>query len=337
MNRFFLTALFLLFCACVFAQFPQKLSYQAVIRDGSNSLVLNQNVGIRVSVLQGSISGVSVYIETHSGITNNNGLLTLEIGSGTVFSGNFSQINWGNGPYFVKTEIDPNGGGSYAVTSTSQLLSVPYALHAKTAESLSGPLNENDPVFLSSVAAGITIADTAYWNRKLDTEIDGSVTNELQVLSQSNDTIFLSNGGFAVIPPDQNWMVADTNLYNANNGSVGIGTATPQEKLEVAGRAKVQGLQVGNGNMFKSMQGGKVLVGQSFGQALIFVDVVFPTPFVNPPNVICTASAEPGTIYDDSFDITVRFITNTGFQMIVNRVDGSTWGQNTEAFWFAFE
>ena len=94
MNRFFLTALFLLFCAFVFAQFPQKLSYQAVIRDGSNSLVLNQNVGIRVSVLQGSISGVSVYIETHSGITNNNGLLTLEIGSGTVFSGNFSQINW---------------------------------------------------------------------------------------------------------------------------------------------------------------------------------------------------------------------------------------------------
>ena len=254
MNRFFLTALFLLFCACVFAQFPQKLSYQAVIRDGSNSLVLNQNVGIRVSVLQGSISGVSVYIETHSGITNNNGLLTLEIGSGTVFSGNFSQINWGNGPYFVKTEIDPNGGSSYAVTSTSQLLSVPYALHAKTAESLSGPLNENDPVFSSSVAAGITIADTAYWNSKLDTEIDGSVTNELQVLSQSNDTIFLSNGGFAVIPPDPNWVVADTNLYNANSGRIGIGTATPQEKLEVAGRAKVQGLQIGNGNMFKSMQ-----------------------------------------------------------------------------------
>ena len=60
-------------------------------------------------------------------------------------------------------------------------------------------------------------------------------------------------------------------------------------------------------------------------------------PFTNPPNVICTASAESGTVYDDSFDITVRVVTNTGFQMIVNRVDGSTWGQNTEAFWFAFE
>ena len=171
----------------------------------------------------------------------------------------------------------------------------------------------------------------------LTTEIDSSITNEIQVLSISNDTIFLSDGGFAVLPNDNDWVAVDSTLYNGNTGNVGIGTSTPSEKLDVAGNAKVDGLQVGNGTMFSNMQGGKVIVGQSGGQTLIFVNVVFSTPFINAPNIICTASNETGTIYDDSFNITVRFVTNTGFQMVVNRVDGETWGQSVEAFWMAFE
>ncbi len=117
----------------VLAQAPQKFSYQSVIRNAGNQLVANQTVGIKISILQGSATGSAVYAETHSPLTNANGLATLEIGGGTVLSGNFASINWANGPYFVKTETDLNGGSNYTITNTSQLLSVPYALYAAKA------------------------------------------------------------------------------------------------------------------------------------------------------------------------------------------------------------
>jgi hypothetical protein len=116
--------------------FPQKMSYQALIRDVSNALVVNQAVGMQISILQGSASGTAVYQETQTLTTNANGLVSLEIGTGTVVSGTFAAIEWFTGTYFIKTETDPTvGGTNYTITGTSQLMSVPYALHAKTAES----------------------------------------------------------------------------------------------------------------------------------------------------------------------------------------------------------
>jgi hypothetical protein len=88
---------------------------------------------MRISILQTTPSGTAVYVETQTPTTNANGLVSIEIGGGTVVVGNFSTINWANGPYFVKTETDPTGGTNYSITGTSQLLSVPYALYAATA------------------------------------------------------------------------------------------------------------------------------------------------------------------------------------------------------------
>lgn len=123
----------------VFAQAPNKVSYQAIVRNSSNALVANTLVGMRVRVLQGSASGTPIYTETHTPTSNANGLVNVEIGGGTVVAGDFSTIDWSAGPYFIKTEIDPTGNNSnYTITGTSQLLSVPYALHAKTAESIVG-------------------------------------------------------------------------------------------------------------------------------------------------------------------------------------------------------
>ncbi|MFZ4401165.1 MAG: DUF7151 family protein [Bacteroidales bacterium] len=122
------------------AQAPNKMSYQAVIRNTSNTLVTNQAIGMRISILQGSTSGTSVYVEIQTPITNTNGLASIEIGGGTIVSGSFSSINWANGPYFIKTETDPNGGTNYSVTGISQLLSVPYALYAENSgNSIPGP------------------------------------------------------------------------------------------------------------------------------------------------------------------------------------------------------
>lgn len=122
------------------AQAPQKMSYQAVIRNSSGQLVTNTSIGMRISILQGSATANPTYVETQFGPTNSNGLYTAEIGGGSVVFGNFSTIDWSNGPYFIKSETDPNGGANYSIVGTTQLLSVPYALYAaNSGSSIAGP------------------------------------------------------------------------------------------------------------------------------------------------------------------------------------------------------
>ena len=124
----------ILLTATVWAQSPGKMSYQAVIRNGSDELVTNQAIGMQISILQSSASGTVVYVETQTPTTNASGLVSLEIGTGfTTYD--FSSIDWSAGPYFIKTETDPTGGASYTIKGTSQLLSVPYALYAANAKS----------------------------------------------------------------------------------------------------------------------------------------------------------------------------------------------------------
>ena len=128
------------------AQSPEKMSYQAIIRDNANALVINQSVGMQISILQGSTAGSAVYVETQTSTTNLNGLATIEIGTGTVVSsGNFASIDWANGPFYIKTETDPTGGSTYTISGVSQLLSVPYALYAKTSGNGAGPVGPQGP------------------------------------------------------------------------------------------------------------------------------------------------------------------------------------------------
>ena len=190
MKKFFSIFAGLLLAINLLAQAPQKMSYQAVIRNASNTLIVNQSVGIRISIIQGTIFGASVYVETHTASTNANGLVSLEIGSGNILNGNFNTINWANGPYFIKTETDPTGGTSYTISGTSQLLSVPYAMHAKTAENITGSINEVDPVFNSSTAKKITATDTTRWNNKLSsyTETDPVFNTSLAKNITATDT-----------------------------------------------------------------------------------------------------------------------------------------------------
>ena len=156
------------------AQSPDKMSYQAVLRDANGAILKNQNVTIQFTVIQPSTPGTPVYQEFHRPTTNTSGLVSIYIGTGTVSSGNFSAVDWSSGPYFLQTEIDPTGGFNYVISSTTELVSVPYALHANVADSLIGGVNETDPVFNGSISKGIGATDTAYWNGKLDgyTETD---------------------------------------------------------------------------------------------------------------------------------------------------------------------
>ena len=141
--------------AALGAQSPEKISYQAVVRDTDNKLLADQTIGIQLSILPYSINGEAVFVETYNNpSTNANGLVSLEIGSGTTLAGDFHFIDWTKGPYFIKTEIDTEGGTDYSITGISQMLSVPYAFHAKTADSLTGNLD------LSAMATKEALADS---------------------------------------------------------------------------------------------------------------------------------------------------------------------------------
>ncbi len=133
LNKSFFLILFY-FYQISYSQAPQKMSYQAVIRNNSNALIVNATVSMKISVLQGTIAGTVAYAETQNPSTNANGLVSLEIGSGTQITNTFASINWANGPYFIKTETDPTGGSNYTISGTSQLLSVPYALYSANAQ-----------------------------------------------------------------------------------------------------------------------------------------------------------------------------------------------------------
>lgn len=148
-----ISLIFALFAAITFtaqAQAPQAFKYQAVARDNMGNTLANQTVSFRISILQGSSSGTSVYSESHTTTTNPYGLANLNIGAGTVISGTFATISWGTNNYFIKVEMDPAGGSAYTLMGTTQLLSVPYALYAETSGSSGATGNSVTEVYGTS-------------------------------------------------------------------------------------------------------------------------------------------------------------------------------------------
>ena len=133
MKKMYLSVCLMMATMVGLAQVPQAFSYQAVIRDSNNVLLMNQMVGEKISLVKDSVGGTVVYSELHSVKTNANGLISLQIGTGNILTGSFSGIDWSSGVYFIRTETDPKGGSSYTISNTSQLLSVPYALQAGSA------------------------------------------------------------------------------------------------------------------------------------------------------------------------------------------------------------
>ncbi len=210
-KKIFTLAIILISVVSLWAQSPEKMSYQAVVRNSSNALVTSATVGMKISILEGNANGNSIYVETQTPGTNSNGLISLEIGTGTVVSGAFSTIDWADGPYFIKTEIDPIGGTTYTITGTSQLMSVPYALYAKTAETAETALMANTATTATTAltANTATHAETATSavtaenvTNDMVNDADADPANEIQTLtvSQTGDTLTISGGNSVLVP-----------------------------------------------------------------------------------------------------------------------------------------
>ena len=201
-----------------FAQSPNLISYQTVIRNSNNELVANATVGMRISILSGTAADVLWYQEEHTVKTNLNGLAYVVIGKGTNLNGIMTEIDWSKGPFYIKSESDPNGGKNYTLIVVSQLLSVPYAIYAKSAEKVTGPITELDPQFNASIAKSITAADTALWNTETDPLFSKSISNGIT----ESDISFWNNklSSFGETDPSFNISIAkgitavDTSYWN---------------------------------------------------------------------------------------------------------------------------
>jgi N-acetylneuraminic acid mutarotase len=244
-------ALFLIIASFVNAQSPQAFQYQAVLRFDDGIPVVNAEVSLKISILSDTIQNIVQYSEIQTTATNNYGMISLQIGKGNVLYGNFQEVQWNSGEYFIRIEFDETGGNTYQMAGQAQLLSVPYALFAENSgdaltagEGISiigntinntGDLSNTNElqtitklgtsIILSKGGGSVTDSD----NQTLTVNSAGTIkqiqisggntisidvadndndpTNELQILSISNDTLFLSNGGFVKLPTPTNAII----------------------------------------------------------------------------------------------------------------------------------
>ncbi len=191
----------------LYAQSPELMSYQCVVRERGGELIKDQNIGVRTTILRGTMIPMIIYQETYSPIpvTNENGLLTLQIGSGKPITGDFSKINWSSGPYFLKTEIDPAGGSNYTITGQSQILSVPYALYSEK----TGSFAETDPLWTGASGNYYTKSNlqtsgqsSVHWNNltNMDADVEDLASDGILTGSKVGSGISAANITTGTIP-----------------------------------------------------------------------------------------------------------------------------------------
>ena len=239
----------------IFAQAPEGFNYQCVIRDNSGQAIANQAVGVQFNILQGSITGSSVYTESHTTTTNGYGLITLTIGAGTT-TDDLSTVDWGNGPYYIHVEADANGGTNYSDVSTTQMMSVPYALYAKYGEDAdTDASNEIQDISLTGTDLSITSGSTV----DLSSLQDGTGTDDQNIagsgLNGTTLTIGIENGTSETVDLSSLQDGTGTDDQNIQGSSLSGTNLTIGIEGGTSETVDLSSLQDGTGTDDQNMQG----------------------------------------------------------------------------------
>jgi hypothetical protein len=265
-------------------QTPQAFNYQAVARDLTGNPITNQDIGLRISILQGSTSGYEVFSETHLVTTNGLGLFNIQIGNGSVVAGSIADIDWGNGDHFIQIELDEENSGNYQLIGTSQLLSVPYALYSSngskwitTGNGINydngnvgvGTQNPTTTMYLKKPFGDVILTletdEDNYGeddNPRIDFLQDGKtvgfqvgLNQEVNSTRSGNDFYFQPIWIDSLQTPLLTLSIDDGPWGTANyNPRVGIGTILPGSKLQVTG-GDIFIEDIGSGVIMKSPDG----------------------------------------------------------------------------------
>jgi len=187
-----------LLAGTLLAQAPKGFNYQAVVRNPAGQLMANRSVSVRINILQGSATGTTVYQQTDNVTTNANGLFSLVVGEN---SADFANINWAQGPYYIMSEIDPNGGNNYTLSTTQKILAVPYALHATVADRISEHFSydEQDPRFRAWGFLYDSLRNAPTRLSQFINDLNFLTEGDLQ-LTLHGDTLFLNNNTYVILP-----------------------------------------------------------------------------------------------------------------------------------------
>ncbi|MFD0863700.1 hypothetical protein ACFQ1M_15910 [Sungkyunkwania multivorans] len=164
---------------------PEKFNYQLAVRDNSGAVLAGQNVSFRISILDDPDFPTFAYVETHAVTTNTQGVATMMVGDGVVLAGVFADIDWAASAHYLIVEVDASGGSNYVNVGSTQLVSVPYALHAKSAESVSGVTREAVQRLIDRESQ---LGEALNKIRSLEAE-NISLRDQLKLLSQKVDAI----------------------------------------------------------------------------------------------------------------------------------------------------
>ena len=196
------------------AQAPQGFNYQATVRNSAGNLIVNTNVYFKINVIQGSLTAVPVFTETHYVPTDDLGQVNLVIGQGTANTGTFSELDWSLGSYYLGIELDTDTGNGYVAMGTTQLLSVPYAMYAESSGSSTGfPSGGTEGQVLSIVNGVPTWTDVSGSNNPSDGPLVLSI-----VSTNSGDSNYVSTDTYTY---DENKLES---LTQSNNQSSTINT-----------------------------------------------------------------------------------------------------------------
>lgn len=247
-QRILLNFFFLFIPIVHWAQVPEAFKYQAVARDASGITLVNSPISIRASIVDQSTSGTVLYSEIHNAVTNDFGLFSLEIGSGSLESGDFISIDWSTNSKFIRIEADFSGGTTFNDLGIAQLLSVPYALYAKNAGNGTFP-------------DGISEGNTIFWNGSNWIIDNNNLFNDGNRvgIGTSNPLQKLDVNGHITVPKDSS--------YKINN--ISVLQTRGQENTQV-GQQAGEGLTFGMSNVFAGTYAGQF---NTVGSQNIFIGV----------------------------------------------------------------
>jgi len=243
----------------IIAQAPQAFKYQAIARDKAGNILINNDIGLRISMVEVNRDGIARYVETHEVKSNPFGMINLVIGEGRGEKGEFSDINWGEDSYFVKIEMDITGGTDYAEMGTSQLYAVPYALYAENAGQIKRPQtaiensgsygsktnNKKGGIRNGTINSKVSSNDDSFLNALIGNVGIGTdlPAYKLDVIGDINATNFYTNG---TLLKGSKWS-GETDIYYTG-GMVGIGKTSPTTALDVNGVITATGGSSSNWN-----------------------------------------------------------------------------------------
>jgi uncharacterized protein (TIGR02145 family) len=201
-------------CITLQAQVPHKFNYQAIMRDADGLILADQDIGLKISILKGNVTGTVSYCETHLRTSNPFGLINIEIGGGTVISGALDTISWGADTYYLKLEADPSGGTEYTDMGTIQLLAVPYALYAEK----------------SSAASASTMIQDADGDTRVTTEASPG-DNRIRFYTGDLERLRMTEGRLELFDPNKNIFIGEKSGINHTTGvgNVNIGHITGRD------------------------------------------------------------------------------------------------------------